>query len=152
MVVHWLSEVVVLLQKAFLGCGGLKLLCTLGGMAGSGPQMAGEEVVVQVQSTVFHPREPHAMKHPVHDAHRMKGSKPIDPWGKWDCSRLGLGTAQCHQNSSPAFSALQLQTRWEQLVPGAGKMLRSLDPALLFPQQPASSSPALVAAASLGAS
>lgn len=78
--------------------------------------------------------------------------QPRDPWGRWDRSTLALGTAQCHQNSSPAACALQLQTRGEELVPGAGKMLRSLDPALLFPQQPTSSSPALVAAASLGAS
>lgn len=68
-------------------------------------------MVAQVQNILFHPREPHAMKHPVHDIHRVRGGKPIDPWGKWDWNRLGLGTAQCHQNSSPASYALQLQTR-----------------------------------------
>lgn len=68
-------------------------------------------MVAQVQSIVFHPREPHAMKHPVHDIHRVRRGKPIDPWGKWDWSRLGLGTALCYQDSSPASYALQLQTR-----------------------------------------
>ena len=113
------------------------------------PGWLGGEVVAEVQRIVSHPGEPCARKCPAHDTGEVGQGHPAGSQGRQDWSRLGTGMAQCHQNCSPTSYALQLQTGQEELVPGAGRMLRSLDPSLPFPQQPASSSPALVDAASL---
>lgn len=106
-------------------------------------------MVAEVQHILSHPGEACARKHPMHNMGGVGQGDPAGPWGRWDWSRLGTGTAPCHQNHSPASYALQPQTGREELVPGAGRMLWSLDPALLFPQKPASSGLALVDAASL---
>jgi len=103
-------------------------------------------VVAKDQRTISQPGEPHArkQKHPVYDTGEVGQGDPDSPQGRWDWSGLGTGMAQCH--CFPVSCALWLQTG---LVPGAGTMLWSLDLALPFPQQPASSSLALVDVASL---
>lgn len=113
------------------------------------PGWLGGEVVAKVQHIISHPGESHARKHPVRDTGGVGQGDTAGPRGRWDPSRLRTAMARCHQDRSLVSYGVQPQTGREDLVLGAGRMLRSLDLALLFPKQPAPSGPALADAASL---